>query len=125
MRKLFVASLVVVFGWTMLTMATGAQEKPKYTIKEVMKACMAKGGPGLCGKVAGGTATDDEKKQFVEYAEAMAANKPPKGDDASWKEKTAAFLAAAKDCAAGKPGGSDALKTAANCMNCHSAHKGK
>ncbi len=125
MRKLFVASLVVVFGWTMLTMTSGAQDKAKHSIKEVMKACMAKGGPGLCGKVAGGTASDEEKKQFVEYIEALGSNKPPKGEDASWKEKTSALLAAAKDCAAGKSGATDALKAAANCMNCHSAHKGK
>jgi hypothetical protein len=125
MRKLIVASMIVVFGWAMLSLNSGAQDKAKHSIKDVMKACMAKGGPGLCGKVAGGTASEEEKKMFVEYVTALAANKPPKGEDASWKEKTSALLAAAKDCAAGKAGATDALKAAANCMGCHSAHKGK
>jgi hypothetical protein len=55
---------------------------------------------------------------------ALAANKPPKGEEESWKEKTTALLTAAKDVAAGKDGAGDALGKAANCMECHKAHKG-
>ena len=47
--------------------------------------------------MAKGEASAEEKKQLVELYEALAANKPPKGDEASWKEKTAALVAAAKD----------------------------
>jgi mono/diheme cytochrome c family protein len=74
--------------------------------------------------VADGKATAEEKKQLVEFYVALAANKPPKGDEASWKEKTAALLAAAKDAEAGKEGAGAALTKAVNCMACHSAHKG-
>jgi len=44
--------------------------------------------------------------------------------EASWKEKTTALLTAAKDAEAGKEGAGAALMKAANCMACHSAHKG-
>jgi hypothetical protein len=121
MRKLLAAGVVIVLGWVAFGVATNAEDKPKHTIKEVMKACM-KG--GLCKKVADGKATEEEKAKLVECFEALAANKPPKGEDASWKEKTAALVAAAKDCAAGKEGAGAALGKAANCMGCHSAHKG-
>ena len=88
--------------------------KAKHTIGEVMKVAF-KG--GLCGKVAGGKASDAEKAQLVELFTSLAANKPPKGDEASWKEKTGALLAAAK------AGDGAALKKAANCAECHKAHK--
>lgn len=122
MRKLLVAGLVIAFAWVAVTVTTVAQEKAKHTIKDVMKVAM-KG--GLCKKVAKGEASADEKKQLVELFEALAANKPPKGEDDSWKSKTAALVAAAKDCEAGKAGAGEALGKAANCMDCHSAHKGK
>ena len=118
MRKLIVVCVVVAFGWVVLGLSSRAQEtKAKYTIKEVMKVAHAKG--KLRDKVTGGMASDEEKKQLVEYYEALAANKPPKGDDASWKEKTAELLAAAKEAAAGNL---DKLK-AVNCGACHKAHK--
>ena len=93
-----------------------AAAKDKVSIKTVMK-CMAKG--GLCGKVAGGEASAEEKKQLVEYFTALNKLSPPKGEEASWNEKTKALLDAAKadDTAA--------LKKAANCMACHSEHKSK
>jgi hypothetical protein len=118
MRKVLVACVIVAFGWLALGMPSGAQDaKAKYTIKEVMKNAHAKG--KLRDKVTSGMASDEEKKLLVEYYEALAANKPPKGDEASWKEKTAALLAAAKAAAAGNV---DALK-AVNCAECHKAHK--
>jgi hypothetical protein len=119
MRKLVVAGLVLALGWVAMSVAQDA--KPKYTIKEVMKnAHKSK----LNEKVAKGMAKEEEVKALIEYYEALAANKPPKGDEAAWKEKTAALLAAAKDVAAGKEGAGAALMKAYNCMACHSAHKG-
>jgi hypothetical protein len=124
MRKLLLAGVALAFGWVALGMVIGAEdEKPKHTIKATMKA-VHKGQTSLMKKVAEGKATDEEKKLLIEHYEALAANKPPKGDEASWKEKTAALLAAAKDVAAGKEGAGAALQKAANCMACHSAHKG-
>ncbi len=89
-------------------------EETKYTVKDVMKTAM-KG--GLCKKVADGQASDEEKKQLLAMFESMAAAKPAKGDEASWKEKTGALVEAAKK------GDGAALKKAANCKACHDSHK--
>lgn len=121
MRKLIVAGVVLAFGWLAVSLFAAEDEKPKYAIKDVMKTCM-KG--GLCGKVAKGEANDEEKAKLVEYFTALCANKPPKGDAESWKAKTEALLAAAKEAAEGKEGAADKLKAAAKCADCHSAHKG-
>jgi len=115
MRRIF--GLVALLGLVTTTWlaARAADDKPKHTIKDVMKVAH-KG--GLMKKVADGNASDDEKKQLVELYESLAANKPPKGDDADWKTKTDALLDAAK-----KVDGK-ALQKAANCKACHEAHKG-
>jgi len=121
MRKMCVAAVVVALGWLVVSLTSTAQEDKKVTIKDVMKTAH-KG--GLMAKVAKGEANADEKKQLVELYTALAANKPPKGEEASWKEKTAALLAAAKEAAEGKEGAGAKLRAAANCMACHSVHKG-
>jgi len=120
MSKLLVASVVVMFGFAMLTFSTGAQEKA--SIKEVMKVAM-KG--GLCKKVASGEASEEEKKKLAGLFAALHENKPPQGEQASWDEKTKALVDAANAVLAGKAEGGAALQKAANCMACHSAHKGK
>jgi hypothetical protein len=94
--------------------AQGAAEGEKVTIKDVMKKAM-KG--GLCGKVASGKASDDEKKELVELFTALSKNTPPKGEKTDWEAKTKALLDAAK------ANDGAALKKAANCAACHKAHK--
>jgi hypothetical protein len=78
---------------------------------------------GLCKKVASGSASDEDKAALVEMFVALAANKPPKGEAASWKAKTGALVKAAKAAAAGDEGAGAALKKAANCGACHKVHK--
>lgn len=118
MKKMLVGMVTLALAFAMTLGMTTAQEKAKHTIKEVMKVCM-KG--GLCGKVAKGEASADEKAKLVEMFSALGENKPPKGDAESWKEKTGALVAGAKAAAEGK--GTDMLKKAANCKSCHDAHK--
>jgi len=114
MRKLLVACIVL--G---LAVAVAAAAEPAFTTKQVMKEAH-KG--GLKDKVVAGKASDDEKKQLVALYEALALNKPPKGEESSWKEKTSALISAAKEAQEGK--GTDKLKAAADCKGCHSVHKG-
>jgi hypothetical protein len=121
MRKLVVAGMVLAFGWLAVSLFAAEDEKPKYSIKDVMKACM-KG--GLCAKVAKGEASDEEKAKLVECFTALCANKPPKGEADSWKEKTSALLEAAKGVAEGKEGAAAKLGAAAKCADCHKSHKG-
>jgi len=94
--------------------------EPKFTIKEVMKEAM-KG--GLAEKVAKGKGEKADAERLVELFTALNANKPPKGDEKAWKERTGMLISAAKDFAAGK-GDGDALKKAANCGSCHEKFKG-
>lgn len=122
MRKLLVASVIVGLGWAAFGLSSNAQDAKKTTIKEVMQVCM-KG--GLCKKVASGQASEEEKKKLAEMFAALHANTPPRGDEASWKEKTKALVDAANDVLAGKAGAEAALQKAANCNACHMVHKGK
>src|SRR5581483_6887309 len=106
-----------------LTVFAAAEEKPKYDIETIMKKAHAKD-TGIYRKVVAGKASDAEKKDLVELYTELGKNKPPKGDDKSWKEKTEALVSAAKEVADGKDGGVKSLQKAANCMSCHKVHKG-
>ncbi len=98
------------------------EEKPKYTIKEVMKKAHTPDG-GLMKKIASGDGTKEDAEQLVELYTALGQNKPPKGEPGSWQEKTGALLKAAKEVVADKEGAKAALEKAANCGNCHKEHK--
>lgn len=122
-RVLPIACLAVVFGSSFALLAQ--DDKPKFTTKEVMDKAHKK---GLLGKVTKGEAKKEEKAELVELYTALAKNKVTKGGEASWKEKTDALLAAAKEAADGKDGAVDQLTVdkltqAANCKDCHSVHK--
>jgi hypothetical protein len=119
MKRGLIAGAVTVFALIIAldSNSQGGDKKDPVTIKVIMRKGLDKG--GLLEKVLKKTASDDEKKQFVELIEALAATKCPRGDEDSWKEKTTALLAAAK--------GDDlaALSKASNCKACHSEHKVK
>lgn len=87
--------------------------EPKMTIKEVMKLHKE----GLHKKFQEGTATKEEAAKLLAAYEEMAKNKPPKGDDASWKSLNDALIAATK------AGDKDAFKKAVGCAGCHGPHK--
>jgi hypothetical protein len=105
--------------------ATRAEDgdKPKHTIKEVMKAAHGGGKNSLAAKVASGSASDEEKKELVELYGDLGKNTPKKGTPDGWKEKTDAVVKAAKDVEAGKEGAGAALQKAINCKGCHSVYK--
>jgi surface antigen len=96
-------------------------DAPKYKTKDVMKKAM-KG--GLLKKVAGGDASDDEKKQLHGMLVALGKNKPPKGEADSWKKLTRALAKAGKAAVDGDADAGAMLKKASNCKACHSKHKG-
>jgi hypothetical protein len=97
--------------------------KPKYEIEEIMEKAH-KGEPSLLKQVLDGKASDEQKKQLVEYYEALAKNKPEKGSEAEWKKRTTALVTAAKDVAKGNAAARQQLGQAAKCKACHQAHKG-
>ena len=128
----FARALLVVFAVALgsaavaLAAAEGKKEekadKPKYDSKEVMKQAH-KGDVSLYKKVEKGTSTAADHAKLVELYKALAANKPTKGDQKSWDEKTAALVKAAEGLQKGAPNAKAQLKAAANCKACHSAHK--
>ncbi len=65
----------------------------------------------------------DELKALLASYQEIAKLKPKKGDEASWKAKTAALIAAAELVSKGDAKGIDALKAASDCKACHSVHK--
>jgi hypothetical protein len=107
-----VLSLAVLLG--------AAQDKPK-SIKDAMKA--HKGDDSIVAKAASGKGSEDDHKKLLEIYEFLAAQKPPQGDEASWKEKTAALVAASKHLVEKKEGAAEEFKKASNCKACHSVHK--
>ena len=118
-----VAALPLVLTMAWVSFSSGADEKD-VTIKEVMKKAHT-GKPKLCEKVATGKASKEEKQELLDLYTALSKDKPPKGEEDSWKEKTGALVAAAKACVADDKDGPDKLKKAVNCKACHEAHKGK
>ena len=126
MRSILCAAVLSVFGVGLTAAVVFAQDddKPKYTIKEVMGKAHKGGADALVQRIIAGKGSDSEKKELVEYYTALGKNKPPKGEQKSWDDKTKALLDAAKEVQEGKDGGADKLKKAANCMECHKAHRG-
>jgi hypothetical protein len=134
MRKLMlaVAALGIAIG-TAWTFSASAQKddkdkddkkKPKYTIKEVMKkAHQAK--DAILKKTQTDTATKEELKQLVAMYQALEVNKPPRGEEAEWKKRTKALVDAANAAVEEKKDAKGLLKKAANCAECHKAHKGE
>lgn len=107
------------------TLSINAAEGKKNAIEEVMDTYhkAPKGVDPVCKKAADGKATPDELKKLVAAYKKMAGAKPPKGDDASWKDKTSKLLAAATSLEKGEAGAAAKYKEAVNCKSCHMAHK--
>lgn len=103
-----------------ISVLRAADDKPKYTVKEVMKKHK-----DLVDKVKKDTATAEEKKNLLEYYTEMAKNKAPTGDADSWKKMTKALVDATQKVVDGKDGAKDDFTKAVDCGKCHSAHKPK
>ena len=113
---------LVVLGVTAAAPVIAEAKEPKYTIKEVMQA-IHKGQDNIGKRAAQGAASKDEIARIAEYYESLPQNEPPRGELASWKEKTGKLLSAAGALKAGTPGAVEMYKAATNCKACHNEHK--
>jgi hypothetical protein len=123
MKKLalVVAGLALLAVLALTTDSSGAaQDKPKFTIGEVMQKAHKS---GLWKKVAEGKGSDAEEKQLVEFYTALPLNKPPKGDEKDWKAKTTKMLDLAKKIEKGDKDAGAALLKEVNCGACHKAFR--
>jgi mono/diheme cytochrome c family protein len=98
---------------------TPEDEKPP-TIKKIMQLAHKE---GLLKKVATGKASDAEKQDLLKYYQAMPNQKPPRGEEKSWAEKTASLIEAAQAAVNNDADAGSKLKSASNCAECHNAHK--
>jgi hypothetical protein len=116
------AAVVLAAGIVVLRSQAADADGP---IKQVMKIYhkAPKGVDPVCKKASDGKATPAEIKNLLAAYRTMAKAKPPKGDEASWKEKCDKLVAGAEALASGSPDGAAKYKQAVNCKACHDAHK--
>jgi hypothetical protein len=117
------AAALLAVAFAGLTVFGAGDEKPKYDIETIMDKAHGEKNDKLLKKVLDGKADAAEKKELLELYTELGKNKPPKGDEKSWKEKTSALVSASQEVVDGKDKGVADLKKAANCRACHQAHK--
>ena len=102
-----------------------ADDANEAAIKEVMKTYhkAPKGVDPVCKKAINGQASPEELKKLVLAYKTLTTTKPPKGDEASWKEKTGKLFEAAQALEKGAPDAAANYKKAVDCKACHSVHK--
>jgi hypothetical protein len=89
-------------------------DKPKYTIKEIMQKAHKS---NLYKKMVDASISDDEKKLLTELYMELAKNKPEKGEADDWKKRTEAINKAMK------AGDGKEFGKILNCKACHELHK--
>ena len=124
-RMMRIAAIVALAGAvTGQSFYATADDKPKMTTKEIMKK-YHKGKTSPVQTVLAGKADEAMLKDFLGYYQEMAAQKPPVGDDASWKAKTTALVDATQGLIDKKPDALKTMKAALDCKACHSVHQAK
>jgi hypothetical protein len=119
------ASAVLLAGTiTALNAAEDVTKKEPKDIHDVMEWAH-KGRESMATRARDGKGSKDEVDTLLRFYKFMATQKPPQGDDASWKEKTAALVAAAEKLKKGDADAAEAYKKALNCKACHDVHKPK
>ena len=108
-------------GGFAVTSKAQEKEEEKIPIKQVMQKAHKPN--TLKDKVVKGQASEAEKAELLKLYKALAANKPPKGEQASWNAKTKVLVDAAQAAVDGKEDAGAQLMKAANCKACHDAHR--
>ena len=107
-----------------LTAADDVSKQEPKDIHDVMEWAH-KGKESTAAKVKEGKGTKDEIATLLRFYKFMATQKPELGDAASWKEKTAALVAATEKLQKGDADAVESYKKAVNCKACHDVHKPK
>lgn len=131
MRKLIALTALVALGAMVAANVSLAEdkkeeEKKPMSIHDVMEKGF-KGGKSLLRVVTNTKkeSSKEENEKFLGMLKDMAKQKPPKGDEESWKKLTAELVEPAEKIVKGEDVEKNklALKKAANCGKCHKAHK--
>lgn len=113
MKKLPTFTLILACGF----LSASAALADDLTISDIMKKAHKE---GLLKRVQPGDASAEDRQQLLEFYQALAKLKPPKGDQSGWDERTAAMIGAAQ---AAVDGDVSKLKSAVNCRDCHNYHR--
>lgn len=121
------ATLYVNTGWVApkeppKEVAVPAPAPAAPAIKDIMTTWL-KGDDTPVKRVIAKKSNPEEIKKMHEAFLALEKLKPKKGDEASWKAKTAALVAASDLIVKGDEKGIAALTAATNCKACHEVHK--
>jgi hypothetical protein len=82
-----------------------------------------KGEKKLSEKIIDGIAPEADVEKALSLYKAMADTKPPKGDQADFKDRVAKLVAATQEVVDKKPDAVAHYKEAVNCKACHTEHK--
>lgn len=118
--KLMVLPLSLLLGVAFVYAGADDTKESELDIKKIMLHAHKE---GLMKKVAEGESTREDKEQLLRLYVAMWEAKPPKGEMASWHEKSGAAIVGAAKVLLNEKGAKENLKTAVNCGACHKAHK--
>jgi hypothetical protein len=113
---------VMVAALVGLSSADEVKDKPKHTIKEVMKQAHK---DKLLNKVTGGTASKEQQKELLELYQDLSKNVPPRGDLEAWKKQTDRMVTLAEAVVNGDEKAPKQLVKTVNCQACHQKFKGK
>jgi hypothetical protein len=111
--------MVVVLG-----LAAGCSTTPKLelTSEQVMEEGF-KGKTSIAARLSENMGTEADKMRMVYLTQQLALNQPPRGDLASWTQKTTALNLAAVALERNSPDALVTWKAAVDCKKCHSLHK--
>lgn len=124
MRTLLPAVVVAALALATFCLAAADDDGP---IKKVMQTYhkAPKGTDTVAKKASDGKASPEEIKNLAAAYKTLITAKPPKGDEASWKEKTTKLHTAALGLQKADASAVEKFKEAVNCKVCHSAHRGE
>lgn len=125
LAKILMPALALTCTMALFSTVNAADAEKDNPTKEFMKKYhkAPQGVDSISKKASMGKASPEELKGLAAGYKAMIAAKPPKGDAASWKEKTTKLSAAADALVKGEPDAVARYKEAVNCKACHSEHK--
>ncbi len=136
LRKTMAAMVVAALAFGFSLTASNAGEDKTPPTKEIMQKMNGKkDAPGLLKKsedaAKAGKWEDAQKyaKEMGELAKAIVKNKPSKGEEESWKQKTKEFaetwaaIAVAAEAKNAKDHAAAVKKFRASCMACHEEHR--
>ena len=119
---LLTLALAIGAGSVLQTFAAEKIEKKETEIGKVMKKHF-KGDTSDVKKGIKGELNKEQTAALLAAVKTLGAAKPPKGEDASWKEKTGLLVTALEKLDKGEANAGAELKIAADCKGCHKAHR--